>query len=166
MANSTTKGTIVFSYDSTSLFDDVCLLSAYMVKNLASDNMSMLDEFSISDDERHIYDECLKQVMPNIYEAVIMTVPCAEGAFSDGTGDSETGVTVTLKDNHAYNRNVLTLVDGTLQTCIKYGVLAQFYSICVHEGLFVLAKEKYDTNLSQLKQRLFQLKKKPVSPQL
>ena len=174
MVDNTKRGIITFSYNSEKLFNDVSLLSAFMTKNLVSEAGSMLDEFCITEDEKEIYEECLKQALPNIYEAVIMITPCFD-AFDDGKAETETkaseetetsAVSISIKDNGSYNYNVLTLVDATLNNCIKYGVLVEFYSICVHDGLFGIAKQKFDTNLLQLKQRLFQLKKKSVSSQL
>ena len=166
MVNHTKRGEITFSYENDSLFNDVSLLSAYMAKNIVSEAGSMLDEFCITEDEREIYNECLKQSLPNVYEAVMRIASCSDGAFSDGTGENETTVKMSLIDNSAYNHNVLTLIDSTLHNCIKYGVLVEFYSICINDGLYRIAKEKFDTNLFQLKQRLFQLKKKSVSSQL
>lgn len=174
MVDNTKRGIITFSYDSDKLFNDVCMLSAFMTKNLVSEAGSMLDEFCITDDEKEIYEECLKQSLPNIYEAVIRIAPCSDNAFDNGIKvETETpeepgssNVKIEIKNNGAYNPNVLTLVDATLNNCIKYGVLVEFYSICVHDGLFGIAKQKFDTNLLQLKQRLFQMKKKSVSSQL
>lgn len=160
----TKKGSITFSYSNDTLFSDVSLLSAYMVKNINIEGASALDEFCISDDERDIFNECLKQALPNLYELVIQMAPCADGAFSDGLTDGS--VKISVKNNNAYNVNVLTLVDNTIYECLKFGVLAAFYSICVHEGLFTIANARYDANIKQLKQRLFQLRKKPVTSQI
>lgn len=161
MAKKIEKGIITFSYPNDSLFNDVRLLSAYMTKNLATESGSLLDEFCITEDEEEIYNECLKNTVPNIYEVVMGLVTCIEDAIS-----YDNGVSISLRDNHAYNVNVLTLIDSTLNNCLKYGVLAEYYSICVNADLYSIAKNKLDTNLSQLKQRLFQLKKKSVSSQL
>ena len=178
MVDNTKRGIITFSYNSDKLFNDVCLLSAFMTKNLVSEAGSMLDELCITEDEKEIYDECLMQALPNIYEAMIRIAPCSDNAFDDGikvetetpeepeTKTETSNVKIEIKNNGAYNPNVLTLVDATLNNCIKYGVLVEFYSICVNDGLFGIAKQKFDTNLLQLKQRLFQLKKKSVSSQL
>ena len=72
----------------------------------------------------------------------------------------------TITNNDAYNDNVLNLVDATLLNCLKHGILAEFYSICVNADLYRLSQDKFTTSLFQLKQRLFQLKKKSVSSQL
>ena len=161
MAKKVEKGIIKFSYESDTLFDEVRLLSAYMTKNLATESGLLTDEYCITEDERDIYDQCLKNTLPNVYEVIIGLVPCVDESISDSNG-----VSISLVDNHAYNVNVLTLVDSTIDNCLKYGVLAEYYSICTHAELYKVAKDKLDTNLFQLKQRLFQLKKKSVSSQL
>ena len=203
-------GKITFYYDSDKLFNDVSLMSAYMTKNLKGDAGSMMDEFSISDDERDIYNVCVRQALPNIYEAMLKITPRDESAFDDAfvvklgderetstSGSGTTSVTTekaveidvttgkdknakanslgrfagkyiefTLKDNDSYNENVLNLVDATLINCLKHGILAEFYSICINADLYRIAQDKFVTSLFQLKQRLFQLKKKSVSSQL
>lgn len=170
-------GKITFYYNSDGLFSDVSLMSAYMTKNLANEGGSLMDEFNISDDERDIYNVCIRQTLPNIYETIIKITSGVDNAFDDEvvvsspTGDTlnraaGTYIELTIQDNEAYNNNVLSLVDATLLNCLKYGVLAEFYSICVNADLYRLANDKFTANLFQLKKRLFQLKKKSVSSQL
>jgi hypothetical protein len=176
-------GKITFYYNSDGLFNDVSLMSAYMTKNLANEGGSLMDEFSISDDERDIYDVCVRQTLPNIYETIMKITPRdVDNAFedeieveTDESPDSEgiglkrvagKYIELTLNDNDSYNKNVLNLVDATLLNCLKYGILAEFYSICVNADLYRIAQDKFTSNLFQLKKRLFQLKKKTISPQL
>lgn len=161
----TKKGAIIFSYDNGSLFNDVSLLSAYMVKNMKIAEGSALDEYSISKDEQDIFNECLKQTLPDLYETVIQFVPCGDGAFSDGLS-GEGKIKISVKNNNAYNVNVLTLVDATIYECLKQGILSKFYSICVNDALFSIANGRYAANVNQLKQRLFQLRKKSISSQI
>lgn len=171
------QGIITFYYDSDKLFNDVSLMSAYMTKNLKSETGSMMDEFSISDDEKDVYKVCVRQTLPNIYETMIKITSGVVDAFDDdatvsdkestGLGrEAGTYIEFTIQDNEAYNDNVLNLVDATLLNCLKHGILAEFYSICVNGDLFRIAQDKFTTSLFQLKQRLFQLKKKAVSSQL
>ena len=79
---------------------------------------------------------------------------------------SGTYIEFNIEDNASYNKNVLNLVDATLLNCLKHGILAEFYSICINADLYRAAHDKFTTSLFQLKQRLFQLKKKSVSSQL
>lgn len=177
MFGNKTEGSITFYYDSDNLFNDVSLMSAYMTKNLSTEAGSIMDEYNISDDEKDIYKVCIRQALPNIYETIMKITSGVESAFEDeavvsadeteGLGRPKgTYIEFTMQDNEAYNDNVLNLVDATLLNCLKYGVLSEFYSICVNGDLFRLAQDKFTTSLFQLKQRLFQLKKKVVSSQL
>ena len=170
-------GKITFYYDSDKLFNDVSLMSAYMTKNLKAEAGSLMDEYNISDDEKDIYAVCVRQTLPNIYETMMKITSGVDNAFDDEVDVSTTEtdglkreagkyIEFTMQDNDAYNENVLNLVDATLLNCIKNGVLAEFYSICVNGDLYRLAQDKFTTSLFQLKQRLFQLKKKVVSSQL
>lgn len=172
------SGKILFYYDSKELFNSVSLMSAYMTKNLKSEQGSIMDEYSISEDEKDVVDVCVRQTLPNIYEAMMKITSGIESAFdNDADGDElsslgledvtgDTYIVFTIQDNAKYNENVLNLVDSTLLNCLKHGVLAEFYSICVNADLFRIAQDKFTTSLFQLKQRLFQLKKKAVSSQL
>lgn len=170
-------GKITFYYDSDTLFNDVSLMSAYMTKNIQSDKGSLMDEFTISDDEKDVFGVCVRQSLPNIYEAMMKITAGDSKAFADNikVSEKETGglgrpagtyIELTIVDNDSYNENVLNLVDATLYNSLKHGVLAEFYSICVNTDLYRLAQDKFTTSLFQLKQRLFQLKKKAVSSQL
>lgn len=172
------NGEIAFYYESAELFNDVSRLSAFMVKNIVSESGSMLDQFSISDDEKEAYDECVKQAMPSIYEEMMkvtsfyMESPAfvpSDKVTDKGTDDlgREVGtyVVFNISDNGSHNTNVLPLVDDTLNNCLKYSILAEYYSVNLNAELLAFAREKFANNLAQLKQRLFQLKRKPVSSQ-
>jgi len=177
MVGNKANGNVTFYYNGDELFNDVSLMSAYMTKNIKSDAGSMMDEFSISDDEKDVYGVCVRQTLPNIYETMMKITSGVEDAFKDAVevGDSDTEglnrkvgtyIEFNIQNNDAYNSNVLSLVDATLLNCLKYGILAEFYSICVNGELYRIAQDKFTTSLFQLKQRLFQLKKKTVSSQL
>lgn len=170
-------GSITFYYDSDKLFNDVSLMSAYMTKNLKSEVGSIMDEYSISDDEKDIYGVCVRQTLPNIYETIMKITSGVSDAFDDEVTVTTTETTglkrakgtyieFNVQDNDSYNSNVLNLVDATLLNCLKHGILAEFYSICVNAELYRIAQDKFTASLFQLKQRLFQLKKKSVSSQL
>lgn len=149
---------ITFTYSNKTLFNDVSLLSAYMTKNLSENLGANLDEFAISEDEHDVYGVCLKQTLPNIHECLIKLNYGETGVVVDG--DS---ITITIKDNKAYNDNVKTLVEDTLYDCLKYGVLSEFYSININPTLQKLSQDKFASYLLLLNQRLFQLKRKRIS---
>lgn len=155
-------GKITFSYNSDDLFNDVCLVSAYMVKNVITDIGAALDEFAISDDERDVFDVCVKQTLPNIYETLMKMSHGIDDAFKYENKTIE----FNILDNDAYNINVLNLVESTLLECLKYGVLSEFYSINVNTALQQTVQSKFTSNMLLLNNRLFQLKKKTISNQL
>jgi hypothetical protein len=177
MFGNKSKGTITFYYNSDELFNDVSLLSAFMTKNIVVESGSSLDEFAITDDEKEVFEVCVKQALPAIYETMIKITSGIDSAFNNAAKvqkkeeegllrEEGTYIEFTIKDNGAYNKNILNLVDATLLECLKYGVLAEFYSICVNGGLLKLSQEKFVANMLQLKQRLFQLKKRTTSTDL
>lgn len=157
MAVKIETGNIVFSYDSKEMFNEVGLLSAYMAKSWAGTGNSV-DEFSITEDEEDVYNVCVKQALPAIHEVLVKLTSDINNAFDNGNI-----IKFSLNDNGAYNENTLGIIDATLRDCIKFGVLAEFYSLCLNADLQLIAKDKFNANLFQLKQRLFQLKRKPMS---
>lgn len=156
------SGVIKFSIGSDELFNDVSLLSSYMTKNVVMDGGSAMDEFIISEDEKDVFDVCVEQTMPYIYEAMLKITNGVDNAFNKTVGE----ISFSVVDNSEYNDNVLTLVDATIRDCMKYGVLAEFYSINTNVDLYTLAKNKHAENMRLLQQRLFQLKKKSISSQV
>lgn len=169
-------GNITFSYKTSELFDDAALLSAHMAKNTVIPEGSALDEFVLTNDEKDVFEVCVKQVMPDIYENLMKMSSGIEDAFcvetianieKDGLQrTSGVYISFNINDNNAYNENVLALVDATLLSCLKYGALAEFYSVNLNGDLGRIARDKYTASIMQLNQRLFQLKRKSISPQL
>ena len=163
-------GTITFYYDSDKLFNDVSLMSAYLAKNWAESETSV-DEYSITEDERELYTICVKQAFPNVYEEMIKLSSGIDNAFNDDVvietkeesglrRDAGKYLEINIVNNNAYNSNVLNLVDATILDCLKYCILSEFYTLCLNAGLQKIAYGKFINSLSQLKNRLFQLKKK------
>lgn len=158
MATTKNKGAIIFSYATADLFNDVCLVSAFMAKNLVNENGSVMDEFIITEDERELFDVCVKQTIPNIFDEMLKMSTCVNGYENDGTN-----INFSVTDNNAYNENALPLVDATIYDCLKYGVLGEFYSICINTDLHAIVRGKYEELLRLLNQRLYQLKKRGIS---
>lgn len=165
---------ITFYYNIESLFNDVSLLSAYMAKNISPEVGTALDEFSVTDDEKDVFGICLKQTLPNISEVMMKLSSCITNAFDGNavvSADETTGlkrkagtyVELTIRDNYAYNANVLPLVDATIEECLKYGALAEFYSINTNAVLQNISQSKFADCLQLLNQRLLQLKRKSTS---
>ena len=164
MIDTTTTGKIKFYYKRDVLFNEISLMSNYMAKNLSTkDGNSLTDEYAISDDEKDLVDVCIRAALPDIYEAMTKITSTVTNAFDDDaivSGDH--CVVFTLQDNDAYNSNVLTLVDASLNNCIKQGTLKEIYSTIVNPEFFKISADRFVAELFKLKQRLFQLKKKSV----
>ena len=179
-ATQTEKAKLLFYYNRDVLFNDVSLMSNFMAKNLSSkEGNSLTDEYAISDDEKDLFDVCVRACLPDIYEAMAKITNAVIPAFEDdvqedGTKSGEdisgTAVTVaagnyvefTLQDNDAYNANVLSMVDASLNNALKQGVLKEFYSTVIQADFFKVCTDRFIAELFKLKQRLFQLKKKSV----
>ena len=181
-SSGTSPAQILFYYNKDLLFNDVSLMSNYMSKNLTTkEGNSLTDEYAISDDDKDVFDVCVRQALPDIYEAMTKITYGVENSFEDsytvgasttdreyfvnGSGVVTNGdyVTFRLLDNDAYNENVLLLVDASLLAAIKQAILKEYYSIVIQPDFFKVTTDRYMAELYKLKQRLFQLKKKSVS---
>lgn len=167
MIKNNNDGIITFYYKRDELFNDVGQISAYMTKNLASESGSALDDYAITDDEKDIFNVCVKQTLPNVYEVLMKMSTGIDDAFNDDATEEGTQcVSLSINDNEAYNENILSLVNATIEDCLRYGILAEFYSINSNATLQQIAQGKFSSNLLLLNQRLFQLKRKKISSQL
>lgn len=146
-----------FKVTTTDLLSDVGRLSAYMSKNIKIDGGSGLDEFCITEDEEDIFDMCVKQTMPYIYDTMSKISTTAYSV-------SDSNITFTIESDKDDKGNIQTLVEDTIKECLRFGVLAKFYTACTHIELQNAAQREFSYNLELLQQRLFQLKKKTVSP--
>lgn len=158
MAATVENGAIKFSYTADTLFNDVGLISAFMTKNLQNEKGSLLDEFAITSDEREVFDVCVNQTLPNIFDEMLKM-----SANVTGIENKDGNIILSVRDNNSYNDNALTLVDMTIYDCLKYGVLKEFYSICVHADLLGLAQSKYAEMLHLLNKRIVPLKMRSIS---
>lgn len=163
------NNTIEFRYKKDVLFNDVSLLSNYMSKNLSTkDGTSLTDNYAISDDERDLVYLCIRTILPDLYEAMVKITSAVSSAFEDDKvipDENEVDVhyvSFTMRDNGAYNDNVLTMVDASLYNSLKYGTLKEVYSTVLQPEFYNTCANRFVAELYKLKQRLFQLKKKSV----
>ena len=174
-----TPSTIKFLYNRDTIFNEVSLMSNYMAKNLATkDGNSLTDEYAISDDEKDLVNVSIRATLPDIYEAMTKITSDVSSAFDDdvqesaGTDEKGTAyaaghyVEFIIKDNNAYNDNVLTMVDASLNNCVKHGALREIYSTITQPEFYNVCSTRFIGELYKLKQRLFQLKKKSVTTNL
>ena len=166
-------GIITFSYNDEEMFNEVSMLSAYMAKSWAGEGAS-IDDYCITSDEKELYDSCLRQALPSIYETMLKMSSGIEDAFKDSVelkSDETDGlkrkagkyIEISINGTGEYNSNLLSLVDSTLRDCIKFSTLAEYYSFCMNKDLQAVAGSKYSNSLLLLDQRLFQLKKKATA---
>lgn len=177
-SSGTSPAQILFYYNKDLLFNDVSLMSNYMSKNLTTkEGNSLTDEYALSDDDMDVFNVCVRQALPDIYEAMTKITYGVDGSFEDShtvsagessyfvdtSGITSDYITFRLRDNSAYNENVLSLVDASLLACLKQAILKEYYSIVIQPDFFKVTTDRYMAELYKLKQRLFQLKKKSVS---
>lgn len=163
-ATTTAPAKIQFYYKRDTVFDEVSLMSNYMAKNLATkDGNSLTDEYAISEDERDLVNISIRAALPDIYEAMTKITTLVADAFDDDvTVSGNSCVSFTILDNAAYNDNVLSIVDASLNNCVKFGTLKEIYSTLPQPEFFNSCSSRFVGELFKLKQRLFQLKKKSV----
>ena len=176
----TTNKEIVFSYPVDGIFESASRVSAYNSKNIR-DNQgnSLLAEYAISDDEKDVFVQGLHSVLPEIYEKILKVTDRNENtdgssAFGikqmdvkvNGTTVKKDCVYVEIKDNDAYNHNVLSLVDASFLECIVEGSLKSWYKNCAQGDLFAMYTKSFADNLEKLFSRMFQLKIKKTTNML
>lgn len=156
------EGVISFYYNCEDMFNDVCTLSAYMAKNASTEAGALLDNFAITDDEREMYDYSLTKAASSVYES-FSKIGKGYRAYDFRVGFDGNYTTFKIIDNKACSDIHIDSVDSTIEDCLRYGILAEFYSVNTNDILRSMAQEKFASNLLLLNQRLFQLKKKKVS---
>lgn len=155
---------IEFSYSIDGIFESASRVSAYNSKNIKDkDGNSMLAEYAVSDDEKDVFLQGLQSVLPEIYEKILKIT---DNADSDSFGMTSTEVAFKIKDNGAYNNNVLALVDASFLECIIEGALKSWYKNCAQADLLGLYTRSFADNLEKLFNRMFQLKIKKTTSML
>lgn len=156
------EGVISFYYNCEDMFSDVCTLSAYMVKNASAEAGALLDDFAITDDEREVYDYSLVKAAMAVYEA-FSKIGKGYAPIVRRVGYDDSYTTFKIVDNKSYSDSHVEFADATIEDCLRYGILAEYYSVNANDILRKMAQDKFASNLLLLNQRLFQLKKKRVS---
>ena len=167
---------IVFYFKHADLFDDVQHQSAFMCKNIVSkEGEDLLERYAITDDERPMYDICIRETMPDVYDVMKPIMYGIVNAVTDvmnqadldtligtpsPTPSSDTYVVVCVQDNGAYNPNDLKNVDTAIRTMIEQGVLSFFYTRVIHPDLTKMAASMYAANGETLAIRIMPLRRK------
>ena len=173
MYSNAVDGQIVFYYTHKGLFEDVQHQSAFMCKNIVSKEGADLSErYTITDDESPMFELCLAETVPDIYDilkpithgiedAVTATMSSSDLHDLIGTTvDDNTYVVFCVQDNEAYNPNTVKLVDSALRSTLEQGVLSNFYVRVTHPDLTQVSSTMYAGQGQALSRRITELRKK------
>lgn len=174
------EGQIIFYYPHSKLFDEVQHQSAFMCKNVVSKEGEDLSErFAITDDEAPMFELCIGETVPDIYDVVQPITYGIEYAWYDSITGTEIKaldpslstlkvdatakyVVIRVQDNEAYNPNTVKLVDSAIRSTIEQGVLANFYMRVTHPELTKLSATMYTGQTNALTNRIIPLRKKSI----
>ena len=156
MVERETKGMITFGYDTSNLFNESSLISAYMSKSIADTGVD-IDKLVLTEDEEEVYKVCLRNALSNTYEHILKL---ASGELIDEGSRIE----ISIKDNKAYKENAVEMADKAIRDCLIYGSLMEFYSVVINVDIYRLAQKNFNENLAKLKKMLFHLSKKRTFP--
>ena len=156
---------IEFTYPVNGVFESVARTSAFNSKNIRDkEGNSLLAEFALSDDEKDIFLQGLASVLPEIYNKIIKVT---DATSEDNVFNiTDTDIKFVIKDNAAYNKNVLALVDASFLECIIEGSLKAWYKNCANGDLLALYNKSFADSLEKLFNRMFQLKIKKTTAML
>lgn len=150
---------IKFSYSMDSIFEKCARKSAFNAKNLTTKEGKYLTEsYTITEDEKDMFYQGLTSILPDIYDIILKITSGVSNAFNI----ESTQITLSIQDNSAYNENILSLVDSSIEECIIEGAMMEWYKNCTQADFLKLYSESYNTCLIKLYDRLFQMRKKKV----
>ena len=159
-----------FYYETDDVFNSVSLRSAYRAK-MVKDNTgeSQLDDIAISQDERDIVLEIMEQSIYDIFGEMFKITEAVNNPifFNEAiTLVSTSEVTASgglIKDNEAFNENLLPNIDKKILNSIRYYILAEWYVSASLGNDAELNFAKYKDYLRQVKNLTFQLRKPLMS---
>lgn len=152
-------GTIEFSYTRTQLFHNASLRSTYKARNLTDQQGRFIGEpYALSDDERDAFDVCVGNAVSGVYDTVQKLTAGGTDAF---TADANR-VAFSIRDNRGYSESILKSLDIDVQNALITGILREWYDLCAKPDFFAEQAAKYQVAITQLHDRLFQLKKKTL----
>ena len=160
-----TPNIITFSYDMLDMFNSVSLRTTYrsnMVRN--QENEAQHDDIAISQQEKDIVKEFLAQAAYEIFSELFKLAEGVTTSISVGTGCVSGQLIIgSIVDEDAYNDNVLPAIDSKIENCLRYFVMAEWYSSTGMKDDGTENYQKYRSNLSKMKNLTFQLRKPTMS---
>lgn len=155
---------ILFSYTVGDIFDKASRKSAFNAKNVRDkEGNALVEHFAISEDDRDIFLQGVQSILPDINALMLKITSGMKDAFSF---DENGAISISIQDNNAYNENLLSLVDTSIEECIIEGSLMEWYKSCTNADLLNLYSKSFGMSLEKLYDRLFQLRKKKVASYL
>lgn len=162
--------TIRFYYETAKVFNSLSLRTTYRAKNIKNPaGESQEDYFAISQMEMDIVKEHLEQAIFDIFGEMFkitegVTTPIFFNSAFTPTGGSELVASGgIIKDNAAFDENVLLNIDKKIENCIRYFILSEWYIVCSMGEDAKMNYEKYREYLRQMKNLTFSLRKPLMS---
>lgn len=134
IAPTTTADPIMFYYETDNIFSICRVMSSYKAEGMVTESgESMLERYSITEDEKDIFKVFLKKA---VYECGMkfrkLTSGISDGIFYDTTLDTNSGLDnassgFQINNYDAYNQNMLDYVDEHAEWFLINHVLAQWY---------------------------------------
>lgn len=152
---------ITFSLVKATLFDIVSMRSIYMTKNIKNAEGKIIGEdFAMTGDDLGAFETCLGVVMSEIFEIFLKHTTGIANSYLIDT----TNLSIKILDHSAYNENLLSLVDLSINDCIIDGCLFGWFTIVSQSELMGISGVSYAKQKEALKSRLFQLKIRRAHP--
>ena len=122
MTVSKSTGKITFSFVTATLFTECSNDSLLAVSNVVKEGFDY-DDFWLRENTRELFDVYLRDIHS------ILSVKLAKMAYgiTDSFVNNGTAVSYSVKDNAAYNENILKAIDEVILKCIKNYVLREWF---------------------------------------
>ena len=136
------NGIITFYYKTDAVFDRVSSRTLFRARleQKKQDGNDAVDYLAIQEDEKPFMIDCLEEIMPRIFRAVVkLTTGVPDSLFinaelvvPDPAAPESGTVTVTasgfkLVDKDAYNDNLLECVDNSIKMNVIYRIMEKWY---------------------------------------
>ena len=169
VAAGTEPATINFYYVIDPLFNDVSLRSMYQARNKKDgEGNSMLDDFSITEDERDIFLGLVEDAVYDVFLTFLKYTKAITDAIFHNTAYTPSGGGVAaltsgvrIVNCEAYNQNYLTAIDKNLFKAVRFYTLKEWASsqglnddAIIFEKLYLTAKRNIVNYAMQLKKPL------------
>lgn len=154
---------IRFYYGTDDLFNSLSLRTHYRAKMIKDGaGKSQLDDIALSQDEKDIFKELLKDGVNKLGAALFKI---AQGVANSIFFDSDLSATLAAKssgfeilDKEAYNSNLLPVIDSDIRNALRYYCLREWYGVVgssedvkTQDILFVGAQEDMINHTFQLR---------------